>query len=197
MPQTELPQNETRARLLQVAEELFMTHGYAGVSLRDIAAQMGIKHTLLYYYMPGGKEQLFVEVIRSTMERHQAGMEHAINAADPDIKQQLQAVAHWLLAQQPLNLARMSTSDLAGLSVEHAEALPQLMFDALRSPLQAALEQAQAQGTVDVDDPGLAAILFLALVQTIHIDPAPYIVEAKQSIVAQIIQLWLYGILKR
>lgn len=48
----------TRAQILAVAMSLFTKKGYAGTSMREIAAQVGIKAASLYSHVPEGKEQL-------------------------------------------------------------------------------------------------------------------------------------------
>ena len=48
--------SEARERVLDGAAKLFTERGYAAVTLRDIAAEVGIRHTSLYHHVPGGKE---------------------------------------------------------------------------------------------------------------------------------------------
>jgi AcrR family transcriptional regulator len=195
----DLPPNLTLQRILDVAETQFSERGFVPVRLRDIAAAIGVKHTVLYYYIPGGKEQLYVDVMTRSMQRHRLGMEAAIAQAGPDLRRQMQAVAAWLLSQPPLNLARMEASDFPALRPEHAQALSSLIFDCLRLPLQAALERAHKDQLVDLPNPGLAAITFTSVVQSIHNvaatgsdSPVP-----AAAIVEQVIDMLLYGWLKR
>jgi AcrR family transcriptional regulator len=195
----DLPANLTLQRILDVAETLFSERGYVPVRLRDIAAAIGVKHTVLYYYIPGGKEQLYVDVMTRSLQRHRLGMEAAIAQAGPDLRRQMQAVAGWLLSQPPLNLARMEASDFPALHPEHAQALSSLIFDSLRLPLEQALERAHDEQIVDLPNPGLAAITFTSVVQSIH---KAAIAESESPmpaavIVEQVIDMLLYGWLKR
>lgn len=50
-------------RLLDVAEELFCEHGFAGTSVRDIAAEAKCNLASVSYYF-GGKEKLYTDVWR-------------------------------------------------------------------------------------------------------------------------------------
>lgn len=183
--------------MLDAAEALFSARGYSSVRLRDIAAAVGIKHAALYYYVPGGKEQLFVEVMERNLHRHRAGLAAAIAAAGPELRAQMRAVSGWLLSQPPLNLARMDASDFPAISPEHAERISALIFDSLRLPLAEALERAQAAGIVALPDPGLAAITFVVLVESIHADTGPYMVGRKEQIIDQLIDMLLNGWLTR
>jgi len=52
--------SDASARVLDAAEQLFIQHGYAAVTLRTIADALGMRQASLYYHFPEGKEQLFV-----------------------------------------------------------------------------------------------------------------------------------------
>ncbi|GII05291.1 TetR/AcrR family transcriptional regulator [Planobispora takensis] len=52
----------TRARILASAAELFAASGFHAVSLRDIAAHVGLTHAGLLHHFPG-KESLLIEVL--------------------------------------------------------------------------------------------------------------------------------------
>lgn len=184
-------------QLLDTAEALFAERGFAAVRLRDIADRLGVKHTALYYHVPGGKEALYVEAMRRSFARHRAGMEAAIEAAGARLEDQLRAVTEWLLAHPPVNLARMELSDFPALDPEHAAELAALAFDALRLPLEAALERAGVRGEIDVPNPGLAAISFVSLVQTIHASSAPYMAPVKEQVIADLVHMTLFGWLRR
>jgi AcrR family transcriptional regulator len=191
--------NATHQQILDTAEALFATRGYNSVRLRDIAEVVGVKHAALYYYVPGGKEQLFMDVMIRGLQRHQRGMEAAIAAAGPDLRAQMHAVAAWLLSQPPINIARMEASDFPAIAASHAATLSALLFEALRQPLQTALEQAQQAGDVTIPNPGLAAISFTSLINTFH----AYVMKAPSDpthaalVIDQMIDMLLYGWLKR
>ncbi|HVW31575.1 MAG TPA: helix-turn-helix domain-containing protein [Acidimicrobiia bacterium] len=53
---------ETRARILEVAAELFTEQGYEATSLRQIADRLGFTKAALYYHFQS-KEQLFAALI--------------------------------------------------------------------------------------------------------------------------------------
>ncbi len=53
-----------RQRLLEVAARLFAERGLDGTSVRDIAKESGLNLSLISYYF-GGKEALYLELIRS------------------------------------------------------------------------------------------------------------------------------------
>jgi AcrR family transcriptional regulator len=55
--------DETRERILNVAEELFARNGYDGTSVRDVAAAAQLQTAAIGYHYPS-KEELFDTVIR-------------------------------------------------------------------------------------------------------------------------------------
>lgn len=53
---------ERRAQILAVAREEFLTRGFAGARIQDIADTAGVTHALIYKHFEG-KEELFEEAI--------------------------------------------------------------------------------------------------------------------------------------
>lgn len=191
-----VPQNETRERIMDVAESLFMTRGYSAVRLRDIADAVGMRHASLYYYAKG-KEQLFVAVVRRSMERHEQEMTRLIAEAGDEIHQQAYAVSDWLVSQPPIDLVRMAESDLHQIDKETATQLTTLILDSLTRPLILALEQARECHTVDVINPSMAAMSLITLVQTAHHIPLDSIPEGRTEFGRKMVDMLLYGWLRR
>jgi AcrR family transcriptional regulator len=52
-------------QLVQVAIRPFAELGYAGVQLHAIAREVGVTRNLIHHYFPGGKRDLYVEVVRA------------------------------------------------------------------------------------------------------------------------------------
>ena len=72
----------SRDRLLAGAAAYISQHGFADVSLRELAGALGSSHRMLLYHF-GSKQQLFVEIIRA-FETEQRLMIEAF-AADPNL----------------------------------------------------------------------------------------------------------------
>ncbi|MBX6341840.1 MAG: TetR/AcrR family transcriptional regulator [Thermomicrobiaceae bacterium] len=166
---TTASQSAARERVLDVAERLFSERGYKAVTLRDIAEELGIRQASLYHHAPGGKEQLFLEVTERGLARHRAGLERAIAEAAPDLRARLRAVARWLLAQPPVDLARLVRSDLPALSPEHEQRLVHATVWAILLPIQHAFREAREREGYRVPNDRLLAGTFLSIIESIQI----------------------------
>ena len=145
---TEL-ESAARERVLVVAEELFSERGYDSVTLRDIAQVLGIRQASLYHHVPGGKEQLFVEVTERSLARHKVEIERLLRENAGALRPQLVAAANWLLSQPPIDIPRMIRSDMPAISEEHARRLTRAAVDSLVVPLEVAFVEARERGEVD------------------------------------------------
>ncbi|BBZ12091.1 TetR/AcrR family transcriptional regulator [Mycobacterium branderi] len=61
----------TRERFLTAAAGLFRRQGYSGTGLKQIVAESGGPIGSLYYFFPGGKEDLALQAIAHTAERYE------------------------------------------------------------------------------------------------------------------------------
>src|SRR5947207_3904246 len=61
------PQHETRTRILDAAEELFMQHGFEGTSMRTLTAQASVNLAAVNYHF-GSKDALIEAVFRRRLD---------------------------------------------------------------------------------------------------------------------------------
>lgn len=64
---------EARARILEVATPLFLSRGYADVSMQEIADAAGVTKAALYYHFRG-KDALFAEVAQASINQFWEGI---------------------------------------------------------------------------------------------------------------------------
>lgn len=188
-----------RARVLDAAEQLFAQRGYTAVTLRDIAAAVGIRHASLYHHVPGGKEQLFVEVTERHLRRHQHGLGENIRAAAPDLRARLRAAADWLLSQPPMDLVRMAYSDMPAIDTTHAARLSALAYEALLAPVEQVLAAAQQAGGVRSHDPSVIAGGLVGMIESLYAVPQSALGETaptRQQMAYTLIDVLLDGLLE-
>lgn len=58
----------TRQKIIETAAKLFAKNGYFGVSMEEIAGELGLTKSALYYHFTG-KEQLFEELMRASLKQ--------------------------------------------------------------------------------------------------------------------------------
>lgn len=163
--------SDARERVLDAAEKLFAERGYRAVTLKDIATAIGIRHASLYHHVPGGKQELFIEVTERNLARHREGIAAAIAESPQHVRAQLKAVADWLIAQPPMDLIRMVNSDMPAIDPQQAWRLSQMASEAMIEPLHELLRQAQARGEIDHDDLGVIAGGLLGMIESMHAVP--------------------------
>ncbi len=186
-----------RERVLQAAERLFAEHGYAAVTLRDIAEALGIRQASLYYHAPGGKEELFVQVTERGLERHRRGLESAIVQAGDELREQLRAAARWLLSQPAMNFARMLRSDMPAIREVEANRLRLIAYQALIAPLEAVFRPVLPDEPERSIKAGSLAGAFLSIIEGVNNLPESYSREPKEALADFLIDTWIDGLRPR
>jgi TetR/AcrR family transcriptional regulator len=69
--------SQSRAQLLDAAEQLMLDEGYAAVTSRRVAARAGLKPQLVHYYFRT-MDDLFIEVFRRRADANLARVEQAV-----------------------------------------------------------------------------------------------------------------------
>ncbi len=183
--------SSARELVLNAAEQLFASRGYVAVTLKDIANRLGMKQASLYYHVPGGKEDLFVEVMLRHLERRRKALEQIILMEPQSLKDCLTRVGNWLLSQPPLNAIRMIRSDLPELAPEKASHLEQEMRRCIYCPVEEIFTRYQHQLRGDA---GFIGGTFLAAVEALHTFKR-YGSRTEAQLIENIVDLLLHGAL--
>lgn len=188
---------DAKQQILDGAEQLFISRGYAAITLRDIAEQLGMHQASLYDHFPAGKEDLFVAMATRVFERHQAGIQQAIEAAGDEFVTQLRAVADWFASQPPINLLGLIHADMPALSPAQAEQLAQVAYQSLFAPLGQMFRGAETNDEIRLVNPDLLAGCFLSLMEGLHHGEHRVGAPPRQMIVNEIVTLLLDGLRPR
>lgn len=157
---------DKRAAILEAAKQLFVQHGYAGVSMDQIAAAAGVSKLTLYSHF-GDKDNLFIAAVRTFCEQ---SVPDAVFQARPgqDVR------AHLLQVSQVFVGMILSPEAIAGhrmlCSPQVVQSpLPAAFWAAGPQRIQAAftelLDGYVAQGLLDIDDTPLAASQLVTLLK--------------------------------
>ncbi len=91
---TPLPEPDTRALILREAIALFAGAGYAGVSVRDVAAAVGISAAALYHHFPD-KQSLYLAAVSQAFGRIEQDMRGALESELPPLQRLRCFVEHF------------------------------------------------------------------------------------------------------
>ena len=170
-PVAESAEPQGRQRILDEAAELFLKQGYAGTSLRDIAAAVGMKAGSLYYHFES-KEELLREILRQGIAVMVAAFEEASAATQgrpPRARMEAHVRAHLaaLFENGPYTAAHVTTFRTAPQTVCDAIVPERDAYEAMWTAL---LEELARAGALAADATvGLARlILFGAMNSSIE-----------------------------
>lgn len=74
--------SESRALIVEAAEQVIRDEGYAAASTRRVAARAGLKPSLVHYYFPT-TDDLFLAVFKRGAEQSDSMIERALSSDDP------------------------------------------------------------------------------------------------------------------
>lgn len=77
-----LENSQSRATLLDAAEQLMREEGYAAVTSRSVAAKAGLKPQLVHYYFRT-MDDLFLALLKRGAEQNRERVERALTSAEP------------------------------------------------------------------------------------------------------------------
>lgn len=170
-PPSENDTSSARDQVLDVAERHFAERGYAAVTLKDLAQELGMRQPSLYYHAPGGKEELFVAVMLRHLERHRTMIAAALAASaargEDDMEPQLRRIASCMLSRPPLSLWRMVRSDMHKLSPESRATLDEAIQRCAKAPIRSVFERAARSGRLR-QDPDVVTWFFISQIEALR-----------------------------
>lgn len=150
----------TGPRVRDAALRLFARHGYAAVSMRQIAGEVGVQAGALYNYTPD-KQSLLFELMRDHMVELLKVV--PVNAGDPPLAQ-LEAFVRFHI---DFHHARPDAVFIAYMELRNLEPANFIEIEALRGRYEAVLEgilRAGAKaGVFDVADAKIATLAVIAM----------------------------------
>jgi len=154
-----------RELILKAATEAFLAHGYAGVSIDQIASQAGVSKPTIYSHFDG-KEQLFVAIMNSICDN----FEDPFLEPDAD-SEDLPAILNKIADNYTRSILQPGVIAMHRLLVAEAERFPELSRryyevgpQRVHGTLAGFLQSRMARGEIRTGDPLLLAKFFAALV---------------------------------
>ncbi len=156
----------TGPRIRTEARRLFARHGFAAVSMRQIAAAVGLQAGALYLYTPD-KESLLFDLLKGHMDELLAAWAEVPAAASPP--EQLEAFVRFHIR---FNLERaeavfLSYMELRNLGPDNFAAIEALRR-AYENELESILRAGQAEGCFALPDTKLATLAIIAMLTGVN-----------------------------
>lgn len=154
---------KTEAALREAAVSLIARYGYEAVSMRQLAAEVGVQAAALYRYFPT-KEDLLFTLMREHMEGLIAGWE----AARPRSASPVGRLAAFVDHHIRFHVARrhathVSNMELRSLSPERLTHILRLRTN-YEKELRSILREGAESGDFQVDDVGLTAMAIIQMI---------------------------------
>lgn len=151
----------TGPKVRAAALHLFARHGYGAVSMRQIAAEVGVQAGALYLYT-ADKQSLLFDSMQDHMQDLLAAAAALPTLADPRARLDQFArfhIGYHLDRPEAVFIAYMEIRSLDPANFARIEALRH----AYESRLEAILRAGQASGVFDLPDPKLATLALIAM----------------------------------
>lgn len=153
--------------LREVALRLFARHGYAAVSMRQIAAEVGVQAGALYLYT-ADKQSLLFDLMKGHMEALLTAAAESIPPSG-DARARLESFARFHIR---FHAARADAVFIANMELRNLTPENFAMIEALRKRYETLLEEilqaGHEQGSLNVADTKLAAMALIAMLTGVN-----------------------------
>ncbi|MBS0125437.1 TetR/AcrR family transcriptional regulator [Thetidibacter halocola] len=151
----------TGPRVREAALQLFAKHGYAAVSMRRIASEVGVQAGALYNYTPD-KQALLFSLLRGHMDDLLAARAELRDAGGALVRLERFVRFHIAFHLERPEAVFISYMELRNLEPENFAVIEGLRRE-YEGQLEAILRQGAAEGVFDVSDAKIAALAVIAM----------------------------------
>ena len=157
------PSASSADAILDAAEQLFASHGYTAISIKEIASKAGVNVALIYYYHDS-KEALYRHVIERFVGELIRRVTARLDAA-PDAEQAIRSVTRAqfeMLSLKP-HVPKLIVREIVDYQASHAVGVLRELGATLFRRLAGIIREGQARGAFRADlDPNFAAFSTIA-----------------------------------
>ena len=156
----------TGPRIRAAALSLFARYGYAAVSMRQIAAEVGVQAGALYNYTPD-KQSLLFDLMKWHMDELLAAWAKQPKQETPLAALERFTRFHIRFHSERLDAVFIAYMELRNLTEENFREIERLRRD-YETQLEDILRDGIAQGTFAVSDPKIAAMAVIAMLTGVN-----------------------------
>ena len=156
----------TRSEIRKVSLSLFAQYGYAAVSMRQIASQVGAQASAIYQYYPN-KQQILVSLLQNHMDGLLSACHEEITAKDPVDRLEQFARFHIRYNINRPDEVFLSYMELRSLEPEGFATIADLRSK-YEAVLKSILRDGIKSGVMKIDDPHVSAMAILAMLTGVN-----------------------------
>lgn len=156
----------TGPRVREAALALFARHGYAAVSMRQIAAEVGVQAGALYNYTPD-KQSLLFDLMKDHMDQLLKARAGQADIADPMAALEQFTRFHIRFHSKRPEAVFVSYMELRNLSPENFAVIERLR-GAYETELADILRAGAASGVFDLREPKITAMAVIAMLTGVN-----------------------------
>ncbi len=212
MPRTSAPEGtDRREEILRAALEVFAEREFAEATTKAIAEKAGVTQGLIYFYFPGGKEELFRAAFEREAQRALAGLDltQELSADGPPetaIRNMVSRLLNMMEGPVGTELVRVAMkAQMCATRPDDHYAERYRPMRALGEPISQALRDYLAdqveRGSVRTLDPELTAHLMTSALLITMVrrgqPEGPLAMVPRETLVDAVANLFLYGLCPR
>lgn len=156
----------TRGEIRKVSLSLFAQYGYAAVSMRQIASQVGVQASAIYQYYPK-KQQILLSLLQNHMDGLLGACHEEITAEDPVDRLEQFARFHIRYNINRPDEVFLSYMELRSLEPEGFATIADLRSK-YEAVLKSILRDGIKSGVMKIDDPHVSAMAVLAMLTGVN-----------------------------
>lgn len=183
-----------KEQILTSATQLFIEHGYYGLSMRQIAESVGVTKAALYYHFKD-KEALFLAILEAYLEKIEALIAD-IEAESGSCRERVGLLVKRVL-NQPVDqraVIRLASQEMAHLSAESRQSFGETYHQRFIGRIQAMLETGIQEGELRPVDAQVATWSLLGMMYPYFYPVHSADVSLSPEAIDQLIALFLDGI---
>jgi AcrR family transcriptional regulator len=152
-----------RDTILDKAKNLFIEHGYHGLSMREIAEAVGVSKPALYYHFKD-KEELFIAVLNKNLDNTGKEIDE-IRSSSITSSEMIAKFIEYVLTQPAEQRAviRLGTQEISQVSAESRKLFNETYHQKFTGQIQEILLSGMKNGEFKVMDADIAAWALLGL----------------------------------
>jgi len=188
---------DVRQHIIAVATRLFVSNGYHGISMREIAEAAGVSKAGIYYHFRD-KEALFLGVLTANLERIGSIIEES-RQNEESTEAQVHYFIRGIFALTPEQRAiiRLATQEMAHLRPEARQTFASTYRHKFVDRVEGLLREGIERGELRPVDPHVATWALLGMFYPLLYSAHQRDVEPSPEVLQTMLAIFFHGVLKK